>query len=130
MKKRQHPEERKRKKDKKKKNEEEQRGQAYVQLHMGIFVQKWCPIFFLEFSLYFGEKSFWWVRGENTWISLLIFLPPHLTKHTSKSFPSHFLSKIFHPPYFTSKQTHPKLKGKNLQNYYKTNHTLWYWLPS
>ena len=25
-----------------------------------------------------------------------------------KSFPSHFLSKVFHSPYFTSKQTHPK----------------------
>ena len=32
-------------------------------------------------------------------------LPP--TKHPSKKFPSHFLSRVFHPLYFTSKQTHP-----------------------
>ena len=50
-------------------------------------------------------SPFW---GENTWVPLLIFLPPHPTKHTSKSFPFHFLSKVFHPLYFTSKQTHPK----------------------
>ena len=34
------------------------------------------------------------------------FFSLHPTKHTPKSFPSHFLSKVFHLPYFTSKQTH------------------------
>ena len=59
-----------------------------------------------NFSLYFGEKTFWWVWGENIWVSPFIFLHSHPTKHTQKSFNSHFLFKVFHPPYFTSKQTH------------------------
>ena len=46
------------------------------------------------------------VQRENTYIPPFIFLSPHPTKHTPKSFHSYFLSKIFHLPYFTSKQTH------------------------
>ena len=62
--------------------------------------------FLSQFSLYFGEKIFWWAQRENTWAPAFIFLPSHPTKHNSKSFSSHFLFKVFHPPYFTSKQTH------------------------
>ena len=32
------------------------------------------------------------------------------------SFSSHFLSKVFHPPYFTSKQIHPKSSKKKKRN--------------
>ena len=32
----------------------------------------------------------------------------HALNILQKSFPSHFLFKVFHPSYFTSKQTHPK----------------------
>ena len=46
------------------------------------------------------ERTFWWVRGENTLSLLFIFLPLHSTKHTPKNFPSYFLFKV------TSKQTH------------------------
>ena len=73
-----------------------------------------CPlssfIFSLQFSLHFEEKTFWWTQEKNTWAQPLIFLLLHLTKHTQKSLHSHFLSKIFHPPYFTSKQTYPKFE--------------------
>ena len=65
-----------------------------------------CPKIMFNFSLHFGDKTFWWVRGENTWVLLFIFLPLHLTKHTPKSFLLYFLSKVFHLFHFTSKQTH------------------------
>ena len=60
-----------------------------------LIKKKFIPI---QFSLYFGKKTFWWARGENIWTPLFIFIPPHPTKHTQKSFLSYFLSKIFHPP--------------------------------
>ena len=65
-------------------------------------------IFSLQFSLHFGEKTFWWAQGEDTQAPSFIFLPPYPIKHTPKSFSSHFLLKVFHPLYFTSKQTRPK----------------------
>ena len=65
----------------------------------------------IQFSLHFGEKTFWWAQRENTW-ALLIFSLPSLQPNThQKSFPSRFLSKIFHPPYFISKQTHCRYSG-------------------
>ena len=39
-----------------------------------------------QFSLYFGEKIFWWAQGENTWAPPFIFLPSYPTKHTPKRF--------------------------------------------
>ena len=51
------------------------------------------------------ERTFSWIQGENILFSPFIFLPLHSTKHTPKSFRSYFLFKVFHPPYFTSKQT-------------------------
>ena len=69
-------------------------------------------IFFLQFSPYFGKKTFWWVRRENIQVLSFIFLPPHLTKHNLEkfSFPfslQSFPSTIFHlqtntPQKFTS----------------------------
>ena len=38
--------------------------------NIGIGQGYFCPlssfIFNLQFSLHFGEKTFWWARGENT----------------------------------------------------------------
>ena len=65
--------------------------------------------FSLQFSLHFWEKIFAW--GENIQVQPFIFLPLHLTKHTPKSFHFYFLSKVFHPSYFTSKQTHRELRA-------------------
>jgi len=58
-------------------------------------------IFFLQFSLYFGYKTFLWVRRENIWTPPFIFLLLYPTKHTQKSFHFYFLSKVFHLLYFT-----------------------------
>ena len=74
----------------------------------GHFRQLSNLIFSLKFSLHFGEKTFWWAQGEDTQAPSFIFLPPYPIKHTPKSFSSHFLLKVFHPLYFTSKQTRPK----------------------
>ena len=41
----------------------------------------------------------------------LLFFSPIQLNILQKSFSSHFLFKIFHSPYFTSKQTHPKAKA-------------------
>ena len=39
-----------------------------------------------QFSPHFGERTFWWAQGENTWALPFIFLHLHLTKHTQKKF--------------------------------------------
>ena len=44
--------EKKRKKSVKKSNV----GEAHVQLHMSIFIQKWCPISLISFFFRFGEN--------------------------------------------------------------------------
>ena len=59
------------------------------------------------FSPFWGEKLFGGF-GEKTHgpyhlFSFLLTQPNKL----QKSFPSHFLFKVFPPPYFTSKQAHP-----------------------
>jgi len=74
----------------------------------GHFRPKMMPYFSFQFSLHFGEKTFWWVKGENTWLLLFILLPPHPTKHTPKKFSFPFFFKVFHLPCFPSKKTHPK----------------------
>ena len=56
----------------------------------------------------FWRENFFMGPGRKHLDPTIYFLPPHPTKHTSKSFPSHFFSKVFQPPYFTSKQTHLK----------------------
>ena len=77
----------------------------YASAH-GYFCLLNSFIFFLQFSLHFREKFFWWAQGENTQISLFIFLPPHPPNTLKKKISFHFFSKVFHPPYFTSKQIH------------------------
>ena len=54
-----------------------------------------------QFSLHFGEKTFWWARGENTWAPLFIFLHSYPLKHTPKKIYSlfsfqNFPSTLFH----------------------------------
>ena len=58
------------------------------------------PIFSLQFSPHFGEKTFWWARRENILGPPFIFLPLHPTKHTPKKFffpfsLQNFLSTLF-----------------------------------
>ena len=88
-------------------------------------------IFFLQFSLYFREKTFWWARRKNIWTLLFIFLPPYPTKYTPKkfSFPfslKSFASTLFHlqinTPYESNQiekkntHTHTNLKTINHAN--------------
>ena len=58
------------------------------------------PIFSLQFSPHFREKTFWWARRENTLGPPFIFLSLHPTKHTPKKFffpfsLQNFLSTLF-----------------------------------
>ena len=62
----------------------------------------------LSFLSIFGRKLFGGPEEKT-------FRPHHLFSFLftqpntlQKSFPSYYLSKVFHPPYFTFKQTHPK----------------------
>ena len=60
-----------------------------------------------QFSLHFGgleEKTF----GFHHLLSFFLIQPNTL----QKSFPSHFLSKVFHPLCFTSKQIHHLCMGR------------------
>ena len=73
---------------------------------MGIF------IIYLSNSSHSIFSPFWREHfgrlGEKTLGSHQFFSLPSLQPNThQKSFISHFLSKIFHPPYFTSKRTYP-----------------------
>ena len=61
--------------------------------HFGDFKVNSKSIFGSSFHEFFPpsflsilEKTFWWARGENTEVSLFIFLPPHPTKHNLKKF--------------------------------------------
>ena len=112
---------------KRKKKKRKKKGQPYWQCcclggkkkpleeNMGIFVNQEKIHLYSIFSLfwrenilvgperkYFGrpkEKT----PGPHHLFSFLLTQPNTL----QKGFPSYFLSKIFHPLYFTSKQTHP-----------------------
>ena len=58
-------------------------------------------IFSLQFSLHFGEKTFWLAWRKNTWAPSFIFLLLHPIKHTSKKSPfpfslQNFSSILFH----------------------------------
>ena len=79
---------------------------AHVQLHMGIFVQKWFTISPFNFLSILEKKNFL-VCPKKKYLGPVIYFPtqPNILQ---KSFPFHFLSKVFYPPYFTSKQTHPE----------------------
>ena len=53
-------------------------------------------LFPTHFSPHFGEKTFWWVRGENTHAHQFPPPPPSLQLNThQKCFLSHFLSSYF-----------------------------------
>ena len=61
----------------------------------------WELIWWVSLSLSFLlilERIFWWAYFH--------FSLPN-QKHSKKSFPFYFFSKVFHSSYFASKQTHP-----------------------
>ena len=63
----------------------------------GIFGSSFDEFLSLSFLLIL-ERIFWWAYFH--------FSLPN-QKHSKKSFPFYFFSKVFHSSYFTSKQTHP-----------------------
>ena len=66
------------------------------------FCPKMMPNFALQFSFYFGEKTFWWVQRENTWAHhLFSFLPTQpntLKKVLLPSFSPKFSIHHISPP--------------------------------
>ena len=89
---------------------------------------------FLVFSLFLRE-SFFVDPGPNIYFPfslplgpLYIFIHLHPTKHTRKSVPFHFFFKVFHPFYFTSKQTHPNnltlIVGNSIKSFMTQLHYL------
>ena len=73
----------------------------------GVFLELISWASSSQFSPHFGEKAFWWARGENTWTPPFIFLPPHPTKHTQKKFQFPIFSPKFsiHPISSLNKHT-------------------------
>ena len=63
------------KKKRKKKKEKNWMNCPFALAHM-YFCPLSIPLFSLQFSLHFGEGTFWWVWGENTRAPPFIFLPP------------------------------------------------------
>ena len=72
----------------------------------GHFGQILLVSFFPQFFLYFGEKIFGELAEKTPGLHLLFSFLPTQTNTLQKSFSSYFLFKVFHPLYFTSKQTH------------------------
>ena len=103
-----------RKREKKKK--EQRNGQAHVQVHMSIFVIYLSNSSHSIFSPFWRENIL--VGSERKHLSPTNFfsLPSLQPNIHQKSFYSYFLFKIFHPPYFTSKQIHPKSSKKKKRN--------------
>ena len=88
-----------------KKKKKEERGNVPTKKKGGkkrIEHGHFCPlsshIFSLQFSLYFGEKTFWWAWGENTWTpSFISFLPTQ----------PNTLKKVFLPIFSSKFSIHP-----------------------
>ena len=101
---------------KKKKKKEQRNGQAHVQVHMSIFVIYLSNSSHSIFSPFWRENIL--VGSERKHLSPTNFfsLPSLQPNIHQKSFYSYFLFKIFHPPYFTSKQIHPKSSKKKKRN--------------
>ena len=79
-------------------------------MHMGIFVNQ-EKIHPTQFSLHFGGL------GEKTYVPHHLFFFILTQPNTlQKSFTFHFLSKVFHPHYFT-KQIHPLCMRRCQFNY-------------
>ena len=78
--------------------------------HLSI---KFLPLGFLSIL----EREHFGGPGEKTPGPHQFFSLPSLQPNIhQKSFYSYFLFKIFHPPYFTSKQIHPKSSKKKKRN--------------
>ena len=79
-------------------------------------------IFFLQFSLHFREKTFWWARRENIWTLLSIFLPPYPTKYTPKKFSFPFSLKSFASTLFHL-QTNIPYQSNQIEKKHTHTHT-------
>ena len=84
---------------------------------MSIFVNQEKKFFPIQFSL--PKRNHFGGSGEKTLGPhyLFSFLPTQ-SNTFQKKISSYFLSKVFHPPYFTFKQTHPKgetIEGSSVQ---------------
>ena len=98
---------------KKKKSEKKSNvGEAHVQLHMGTFVQKWCPISLFSFSPFWREL--FGTTGEKTPRSyhLFSFLPSNQTHFRNAFLP------IFFPKFFTHSISPP---NKHTLNFARGN---------
>ena len=82
--------------------------EAHVQLHMGIFFQKWCSIFSFIFLSILERKFFGGFRKKIPEFQHLFSFLSTKPNILQKSFLSHFYFIVFHPLYFTFKQIHPK----------------------
>ena len=96
---------------KKKKRKEKKRERNWMNCSRVSAYRHFYPlsslIFSLHISLHFEEKNFGGLRVKTLESHNLFSFVPIQPNILQKSFSSHFLSKVFHPPYFTSKQTHP-----------------------
>ena len=63
-------------------------------VHIGILVNQ-EKIYLTQFSPHFGEKTFWWVQGENTWTPSFILFPLYPTKYAPKKFSFLFFLQSF-----------------------------------
>ena len=82
--------------NKKKKKKKQRIGHAHVQVHVGIFV-----IYLSDCSNFLSilERKYFGRPEEKTSKPHKFFSLPFLQPNThQKSFSSHFLSKVFHPP--------------------------------
>ena len=68
--------------------------EAHVQLHMGIFVQKWCSISLYSFLSILERKLFGGLREKTPGPHYLFSFLPTQPNTLQKSFPSHFLFKF------------------------------------
>ena len=93
-KKKQHAEERK-KKGNVLSTKNKQGKKKKIGIGHGHFCLLSSPIFSLQFSLYFREKTFWWVRGENTWTHHLFSFLPTQPNTLKKAFLLIFSPKFF-----------------------------------
>ena len=87
-------------------NKEKKRKKVSKEECDGHFGQILLVSFFPQFFLYFGEKIFDEPAEKTPRLHLLFSFLPIQTNTLQKSFSSYFLFKVFHPPYFTSTQSH------------------------
>ena len=80
----------------------------------GHFCQSRKNSSLLSFLSILERKHFGGPREKRPGPHHLFSFLPIQPNTCQKSFPFYFLSKVFHPPYFTSKQTHSQRKALGL----------------